>query len=233
MNTYQPLPPLPTSTRAGDNISVVLVDGHVLVRQGMKEILQAQSDMVVVGEAGDSDSAIATVRQTRPNVVLFDIDMWEDQQVTVTIRKMTEISPESRIIVVSMRDEPEILNVLLPLGIKAYLVKTVGWQLLASVIRGCCAQGNYVVLVASRRSLPSPPTDAKPKLSPRELEVLELVSRARSNVQIAAHLLLSEATVKRHLRNIFIKLGAVSRIDAVNKAITAGLIGLPTARHDH
>jgi ATP-dependent transcriptional regulator len=67
-------------------------------------------------------------------------------------------------------------------------------------------------------------------LSPRELEVLELVSQAMSNVQIAATLLVSEATIKRHLRNIFVKLGAVSRIDAVNKAAAGGLITLPNGK---
>jgi DNA-binding NarL/FixJ family response regulator len=210
---------------ADDDITVVLVDDHVLMREGLREILEAQPGVVVVGEAGDSATATAVVAARQPRVVLLDIEI-PGGDVTDTVIAMRRQAPNAEVIILSMYDGPQLLQRLLALGIRGYLLKSVSRGELISAIRNACSDDGHVILSVSRRSLAQlPGTTAA--LSPRELDVLELAAHAMSNAQIASHLYLTEATVKRHLSNIFSKLGAVSRIDAVNKAVAASLIPPP------
>jgi DNA-binding NarL/FixJ family response regulator len=117
------------------------------------------------------------------------------------------------------------VRALLAAGIRGYLLKSVHWQELVAAIRAVRADSQRIVLGVSGESLGwVRPGLSASTLSDREREVLALVAEAFSNGQIASRLSLTEATVKRHLRNIFVKLGAVSRIDAVNKAAELGLL---------
>jgi DNA-binding NarL/FixJ family response regulator len=201
-----------------DRITILLVDDHALVREGLREILQMQGDMRVVGEAEDSATTVALATAEQPDIVLLDIEIPGDE-VTTTVDQIRNRSPGSRVIILSMYEGPQLVQALLAAGIRGYLLKSIHWQELVVAIRAVRADSNRIVLGVSRESLryvqqgPSPGT-----LSARELEVLDLVAQALSNGQIASRLHLTEATVKRHLRNIFVKLGAVSRLDAVNKA---------------
>jgi DNA-binding NarL/FixJ family response regulator len=210
---------------ADEDITVVLVDDHVLMREGLREILEAQPGVLVVGEAGDSATAISVVAERQPRVVLLDIEI-PGGDVTDTVLAMRRQAPNAEVIILSMYDGPQLLQRLLALGIRGYLLKSVSRGELISAIRNACSDDGHVILSVSRRSLAQlPGTTAA--LSPRELDVLELAAHAMSNAQIASRLYLTEATVKRHLSNIFSKLGAVSRIDAVNKAVAASLIPPP------
>jgi DNA-binding NarL/FixJ family response regulator len=204
-------------------ITIAIVDDHAILREGLREILEAQDDMVVAGEAGDSASAIALVAETRPDVVLLDVEIPGDDAAT-TVRRIRALSPSSIVIILSMYDGPRLLRGLLAAGVQGYLVKSVHRQELMAAIRGARRDGDRIVLDVSRESLARAQDPAADPLSARERDVLELTAQALSNAQIAARLGLTEATVKRHLRNIFGKLGAVSRIDAVNKAAAAALI---------
>jgi len=203
-------------------ITVVLVDDHVLMREGLREILETQPDIVVVGEAGDSAAAVDVVVARQPRVVLLDVEIPGDE-VTITVARMLGRAPGADTISLSVDDGPHLLQRLLSLGIRGYLLKSVTRQELVAAVRNACTDDGRVILSVSRRSLAQIPA-ATGALSPRELDVLELAAQAMSNAQIAARLYLTEATVKRHLSNIFAKLGAVSRIDAVNKAVAAALI---------
>jgi DNA-binding NarL/FixJ family response regulator len=201
-----------------DRITILLVDDHALVREGLREILETQPDMRVVGEAEDSGTTVALAGDRQPDVILLDIEI-PGGEVTATVNQIRNCSAGSRVIILSMYEGPQLVHALLAAGIRGYLLKSVHWQELVAAIRAVHADRDRIVLGVSRESLgyigsgPSPGT-----LSARELEVLDLVAQALSNGQIAARLRLTEATVKRHLRNIFVKLGAVSRLDAVNKA---------------
>jgi DNA-binding NarL/FixJ family response regulator len=122
-----------------------------------------------------------------------------------------------------MYDGPVLLQSLLAVGIKGYLLKSVTRHELVAAIRGARADDGRILLSVSPTSLAAQ-ARATSVLSDRERAILELVASAMSNTQIANRLYLTEATVKRHIRNIFVKLEAVSRIDAVNKAIAASMI---------
>lgn len=205
---------------------ILLVDDHALVRDGLREILELQDDMRVVGEAGDSASAVALAEREQPDIVLLDIEI-PGEEATTTVARIRTCSPGSRVLVLSMYEGPQLLQTLLAAGIRGYLLKNIRWQELVMAIRTVLADNDRVVLEVSRESLAHVQGPSSGLLSAREREVLELAAEALSNGQIATRLTLTEATVKRHLRNIFVKLGAVSRIDAVNKASAAALIRPP------
>jgi DNA-binding NarL/FixJ family response regulator len=201
-----------------DRTTILLVDDHGLVRQGLRTLLETQEDLRVVGEAGEADEAVALAAETEPDIVLLDVEI-PGGEVTETVRRIGESSPRSRIVILSMHEGHDLVQATLAVGIRAYLLKSVHWQELVVAIRAVHADGDRVILGVSQESLHA--TRRRPergKLSDREREVLGLVAEALSNSQIASRLGLTEATVKRHLRNIFTKLGAVSRLDAVNKA---------------
>ena len=198
-----------------DRVRIVIVDDHTLLREALGDVLRVEPDIEVVGQAGDAGEAVAVVRRTQPDIVLLDMEIPGGQPPEVT-RRLAEASPHSRMIVLSMHDSPALVREMLDLGVHGYLHKSVSRQDLAAAIRGV-HQGERVVLSVSPAEHEAP--DGEPGvLSTREREVITLVAEALSNRQIAARLHITEGTVKRHLRNIFDKLGAVSRIDAVNKA---------------
>jgi DNA-binding NarL/FixJ family response regulator len=201
-----------------DRTTILIVDDHALVRQGVRKLLETQEDMRVVGEADDADAAVTLAAETQPDIVLLDVAI-PGGEVTETVRQVRDRSPGSRIIILSMYEGPELVQAALAVGIRAYLLKSVHWHELVAAIRAVHADGDRIILSVSRESMQTVQHGpAQGDLSDREREVLGLVAQALSNGQIASRLGLTEATVKRHLRNIFAKLGAVSRLDAVNKA---------------
>lgn len=206
-------------TGAAAPTTVLLVDDHALVCDGLRGILEKQDDICVVGQACDSASTLVATADKQPDVVLLDIEIPGGDAAT-TVRKILDCSPASRVIILSMYEGPELVDALLTAGISGYLLKSIHWQELVSAIRAVVADNDRIILGVSRESLrPVQHRSAGESLSAREREVLALAAGALSNRQIASLLSLTEATVKRHLRNIFVKLGAVSRMDAVNKAM--------------
>jgi DNA-binding NarL/FixJ family response regulator len=206
-------------------ITILVVDDHALVREGLCGILETQVDLRVVGQADDRGSTVAAAAEHQPDVVLLDIEIPGGSVIT-TVREIQDCSPRSQIIIVSMYEGPQLVKDLLAAGVRGYLLKSTHWQELVAAIRTVMADPDRIVLGVSRKSLsPTPSGPCLSALSVREREVLALVGEALSNGQIATRLSLTEATVKRHLRNIFLKLGAVSRIDAVNKAARWETVG--------
>jgi len=199
------------------DISILVVDDHTLLREALSDILLAEQDFRVVGAAGDGDTAVALATQTRPDVVLLDIEMPPNQPAR-TVRRLHGASPTSKVIILSMHDDPQLVRDLLEIGICGYLHKSVGRRDLANAIRAARDDDQRVTILVSRETATQVSKAGPGVLTTRELEILALVAKAMSNRQIATQLAISEGTVKRHLRNVFGKLGAVSRIDAVNKA---------------
>jgi two-component system nitrate/nitrite response regulator NarL len=202
-------------------VRILLVDDHTLLREALRTVLAAVDDFQVVGDVGDGRIAIGLAARLRPTVVLLDVEI-PDNQVTATVRGLLRASPQSRVIVLSMYDDPRLVQRVLALGASSFLHKSIGRHDLVTAIRACATGDQLVTVSVPRDAYGSPPErPAGPPLSEREAEVMALVAKARTNRQIAAELGITEGTVKRHLRNVFQKLNAVSRIDAVNRATVA------------
>lgn len=211
---------------AAPPITVAVVDDHRLVRRGLCEILGKQQGVEVVGEAEDGAHAVALASQRHPRIILLDVELPGDD-ITTTLRRLQEASPASRVIVVTMHESAALLQRMLAAGVNGYLLKTASQHDLVAAIRSVALDAGRVVVKVSPDCLTAPPEPRGDVLTERECEILEMVGAACSNRQIARRIGVSEATVKRHMRNAFEKLGAVSRIDAVNKAVVAGLIPTP------
>lgn len=211
-------------TGEGPPISLVVVDDHTLFREGLAELLASEPSFHVVAQGCDSADALALVGRHRPDAVLVDVEM-PGPGAGATVRRLRQEHPDTRIIVLSMHDTPELVLQLLDQGAAAYLVKTISRLELIAAVRSVVTTRGKVVLSVSRgtiRQMNQPSAEAV--LSTRELEVLRLIACAMSNAQIGRQLLIAEGTVKRHLTNIYAKLGAVSRVDAIRKATAARLI---------
>ncbi|WP_067794004.1 response regulator transcription factor [Actinomadura formosensis] len=204
-------------------ITILLVDDHTLLREALRESLEGEDDLSVVGEAGTGEAALALAERTKPDIVLMDIEM-PGQDVVHRLRGIAAVSPASRVIILTMHDDPLLVRGLLERGIRGYLLKSISRVELVSAIRSVRAHDRRIILSVSRESLVQPVREPRTELSERELDVLDLVAQGLSNAQIADRLFIAEGTVKRHLSNVFGKLKAFSRIDAVNKAGAAGLL---------
>ncbi|WP_233580439.1 response regulator [Streptomyces triticirhizae] len=214
---------------------VALVDDHALPRETVRDMLLSTGRFTLVGEAGNAEDAVALAARERPEVLLLDIGM-PGHDPARTLRRVLVESPGTRVVVVSMYGELPMVRQLMARGARGYVHKSARSDELVDAILGVAAGDRRIVLSRPETS-PLPGGErgergerrrsAARLMSDRELEVLSLVAGAMSNRQIAARLSITEGTVKRHLRNIFAKLDAVSRIDAVNKAFAAGMIPPP------
>jgi DNA-binding NarL/FixJ family response regulator len=207
----------------GDHIKVLLVDDHALFREGVAEIFDAEEGMEVVGEAANGQEAVELAAEVKPDVVLLDVEM-PLMGAEQAIRRILCTSPSSKILVLTMYDEPRLVRKLLMLGAHGYLVKNATREELVAAVRTVHRVEDRIVLSVSRSTADRLEGSERSVLSSRELEVLLLIARAMSNSQVASCLHISEGTVKRHLTNIYAKLGVSSRADATKKALTSGLL---------
>ncbi|WP_336087587.1 response regulator transcription factor [Nocardia sp. SSK8] len=202
-------------------IRILVADDHTLLREALCELLAAEPDLDVVAQAGTGPATLALAAEHRPDVLLLDLEM-PGSDPPDTVRRLLAQDPALRVIVLSMHDGGHLVRQLLSLGVRGYLHKGTGRHTLTAAIRQSVDDhAPAVTLSVSPSSLLTTPEDP---LSTREHEILTLVAEARNNRQIATALGITEATVKRHLRNIFAKLEAVSRLDAVNRAIELSLL---------
>jgi len=202
---------------AAANIRVLLADDHAMFRQGIREMLSTDEEIEVVGEAENGRVAVALAERLRPDVVLLDVEMPVMGARETMEGMIRNSSPSPRVIIVTMHDDPRLVRELIGLGASAYLVKsaTIEELLTAVHIAASSPPGDAIILPKT----PENPAEAD-GLSRRELEVLLMVARGMSNQQIAVSLHLSEATVKRHLANVYPKIGVSSRGEAVRMALS-------------
>lgn len=202
---------------------MLLVDDHALFREGVVEIFAAEEDIRVVGEAENGAQAIALAKGEKPDVILLDVEM-PVMGAETAIEGILRVSPSSKVLVLTMHDEPRLVQKLLTLGARAYMVKSATRGELLAAVRTLARVKDRVVLSVSHSTVERLRSQEKDMLSDRELEVLLLAARAMSNNRIASYLHISEGTVKRHFTNIFAKLGASSKADAIQKALKSRLI---------
>jgi DNA-binding NarL/FixJ family response regulator len=213
-------------------IRVVLADDQEMVRSGLRLLLDAEPDIEVVGEAGDGAAAVEEVRWRRPDVVLMDVQMPGTDGLEATRRVVAE-SPASRVVILTTFDLDEYLFAALRAGASGFLLKHAPADDLIGAVR-TVARGDALlspsvtgrVIGAFARRGTTDPGSVRllGRLSDREREVLLLVTRGRSNAEIAASLVVGEATVKTHLSSVFAKLGLRDRVAAVVFAYESGLV---------
>jgi DNA-binding NarL/FixJ family response regulator len=206
---------------AHSKIRVLLADDHAMFRQGIREMLSTDEQIEVVGEAENGREAVALARELGPDVVILDVEM-PVMGAKQAMERMLENSPLPRVIIVTMYDDPRLVRELIGLGAVAYLVKSATMEELHAAVHAAANSSvgpeKDVVIVAPPKAFRN--AAEADGLSERELEVLLLVARGMSNHQIAISLHLSEATIKRHLANIYPRIGVSSRGEAVRKALS-------------
>ena len=206
-----------------DPIGVLLVDDHLVVRQGLRAFLEVQDDIVVVGEAGDGDAALALISELQPDVVLLDLQMPGMSGVEV-LQAMRARGAAARVLVVTSFTQPEAVLPAMRAGAAGYVYKDVEPASLAQGIRSVHAGQTLLaddvaaVLVAGGAASPS----GLSGLTEREGDVLRELAQGRSNREIARALVVSEKTVKTHVSNILLKLGVQDRTQAALWAVRNG-----------
>jgi DNA-binding NarL/FixJ family response regulator len=209
-------------------IRVLLADDHTMFRQGLKEMLTTDEGIEVVGEAENGEETLELAGEMLPDVLILDVDM-PVMGAREVLERLVRISPMPRVVIATMYDDPRLVRELLGLGASAYLVKSASLAELLAAVHAAAKdpeepQYENVVLVLPRETLEKVESGTDDKFSARELEILLLVARGMSNRQIAQALMLSEATVKRHLANLYPKMGVNSRGEATRKALLEGYI---------
>ncbi|MGW7199727.1 response regulator [Streptomyces chryseus] len=212
---------------ATEPIRIIAVDDHSLLRSALCELINTEPDLHVVADVDTSKGLGDLIERTRAQVILLDVEM-PDHDAPAVVSELTERFPELHVLMLTMYHEPQLVQDLIARGARGYLHKSVPRESLLLAIRNAAAQALNITIAVPRSGISeSVFGETKQTLSPREREVLVHAAAALSNRQISSKLRITEGTVKRHLRNIFEKLGAVSRIDAVNKAVDAQLIRRP------
>jgi DNA-binding NarL/FixJ family response regulator len=216
------------------SIRVLLADDQELVRTGFRMILETQADIEVVGDAGDGVEAVAATRRLQPDVVLMDIRMPKLDGLQATARIVGARS-RSRVVILTTFDLDEYVYQALAAGASGFLLKNAPPEELIGAVRVVAAGDALLSPSVTRRvieqfaRLPPPgttttTTGALAGLTDRERQVLQLVARGLSNAEIAAELVVSDATVKTHVAHLLAKLGVRDRVQAVVLAYESGLV---------
>jgi DNA-binding NarL/FixJ family response regulator len=216
-----------------DPVRVLVADDQGIVREGLMTLLRASPGIEPVADAADGAEAVRLAARHRPDVILMDLRMPHLDGVEAT-RQVRAAQPDTEVVVLTTHaDEASILDALRA-GARGYLTKDAGIQEIARAIHAAAAHQSLLDPVVQARLLeavgsgaaPARPAQSLPdELTPREAEVLSLIALGLSNGEIAARLVVSEATVKTHVNHVFAKTGARDRAQAVHYAYTHGLAG--------
>jgi len=210
------------------DIRVLLADDHAAVREALAVLIDTQPDMQVVAQAGDGDEAVERARQTRPDIAVIDVAMPAMSGLEVTVA-LKDAMPSTRIVMLTRHGEPQFVHELFRAGANGYVLKQSASGELLQAIRVVASGKSYVdPLVTGQLTHQNAAPGGHPlgaggeALSPRELEVLQLLARGYANREIAAELGISVKTVDAHKANGMGKLGMTSRIELVRFAILQG-----------
>ncbi len=214
-------------------VSVLIADDQALVRTGLRAILETQPDLNVVGEAVDGRDAVDLVRRRRPDVALMDIKMPGLDGLEATRRIVAEAGDATAVLVLTTFDLDEYVYEALRAGASGFLLKDAPAEQLIGAIHTLAAGEALIAPAITKRLIAQfaraappagPSAAALEELTPREREVLLLIARGMSNAEIAAELVLSEATVKTHVKRVLSKLGVRDRVQAVVLAYESALV---------
>jgi two-component system response regulator NreC len=208
-------------------IRVVLIDDHAVVRSGLRLLLDGQDDIEVVAEGGNAKDAIFRARALKPDVILLDVVMPGESGIEVLPQLLKE-SPESRVLVLSMQDDPSYVREAFAAGANGYVLKEAADEEVIAAVREIAAGGHYVHPALGARMVAADAEDraaaAADPLSDREREVLRLLALGHTNQEIAEHLYISVRTAESHRAHIMQKLRLATRAELVRYALTHGLL---------
>ena len=213
-------------------IKIIIADDHALLRQGIRNVLELEEDLIVIGEAGDGEQAVQQAAELMPDILLLDINMPKMNGLAV-IKRVVEQQSKVRIIVLTIHDDENYEIEVIKAGAVGYLLKDIEPGMLVKAIRIVHEGESFIYPTLAKKlfgeisrqhtkHLENIKIAERPKeerLSYREIEVLEMVCKGFSNQEVAKHLFLSEKTVKNHLTNVFRKIGVADRTQAVLYAI--------------
>jgi two-component system, NarL family, response regulator NreC len=208
-------------------IGVLIADDHAVVRSGLRMLIDAEADLETVGEAGTGDEAVRLARLLKPDVVLMDVVMPGKSGIDVT-PAVLEVAPETKVLVLSMQDDPRYVHEAFSAGASGYVLKEAADSEVVGAIREVAAGNRYVhpalgarlvaAEAAARRKAEEDP------LSEREREVLRLLALGHTNQEIAKTLYISVRTAETHRAHIMQKLRLSTRAELVRYAISEGLL---------
>ncbi len=202
--------------------NVLVVDDHALLRTGVANIINQESDLRVIAEASNGAEAVEAFERYRPDVTLLDLRMPVMEGVEA-VRQIRERDPHAKVIVLTTYDTDEDISRALKAGAKAYVLKDISADALIQCIHDVLAGKTYLAPAAAAKLAEGV---TRVQLTPRELATLRLIADGKSNKEIASELGISERTVKTHLGHLFEKLGVTSRTEAVKIATRRGLVRL-------
>ena len=211
-----------------DGIRILVADDHPMLREGLVAVLSTQPDFDVVGEAADGSEVVRLAQTLRPDVILLDLEMPKTDGVAA-LQRLRDAGSEARTIVFTAYDTDERILRSLRAGARGYLLKGASRAEIFDAIRTVHSGGSLLQPGVTTRLLEHMSRErAQPEpLTPRELEVLGLISQGLHNSEIAERLFVTERTVKFHVSSILAKLGADNRTEAVVLAARKGLIRMP------
>jgi two-component system NarL family response regulator len=215
------LPPAETAV-AVTKASVLLVDDHALLRTGVANIINQESDLRVVAEAGNGLEAVDAFERHHPDVTLLDLRMPVMEGVEA-VKQIRARDPRARVIVLTTYDTDDEISRALKAGAKAYVLKDIAADDLIGCIRDVLAGKTYLAPAAAAKLAEGV---TRVQLTPREMATLRLMADGKANKEIASDLAISERTVKTHLGHLFEKLGVTSRTEAIKVATRRGLVRL-------
>jgi two-component system response regulator NreC len=210
---------------ATEPITLVLADDHAVVRAGLKLLLEAEPGLSVLSEAGDVDGALRTVLGHKPDVLVLDLNMPGSMSSLEAMPRFSEASPDTKIVVLTMQEDPQFARQALRSGALGYVLKEAADGELVEAIRRAAAGETYLnprlgAALAATPEQTGPPGD----LSEREAEVLRLIALGHTNTEIGEQLFLSVRTVESHRAHIQQKLRLSSRAELVRYALEHGML---------
>lgn len=200
---------------------VIIIDDHVMVREGIKQLLEIDGDIIVVGEAGNGEEGLQIMEQTDPDVILLDINMPKMNGLEV-LQKIKESGIKRDVLILTIHDEVEYVKKAMEIGVRGYVLKDSSLEILRKAIftvkdGGTFIEANLIPLLTAALQEEQSIDDVG--LTKREIEVLELIAKGMYNKEIANALHISEKTVKNHVSSIFKKIDVTDRTQAAVYAI--------------
>ena len=212
-----------------ERIRILVADDHALFRDGLRALFGSVPDAEVVGEAATGEEAVERALELQPDVVLMDIQMPGTNGIEAT-RRIVGQSPHVGVIVVTMFEDDDSVFSAMRAGARGYVLKGADQDEILKVIRAVAGGEAYFGMAIARRLMgffsgPKPPASAEvfPELTAREIEILDLIAKGRSNKEISRLLYISSKTVRNHISNVFAKLQVADRAQAIIRAREAGL----------